>query len=89
MVNKIMYESEVNFRFGLISSDIKKVERLIKKVSKVLNKEGVGIDISINTTCEIYDINDLDKEKIKAYSEQNFEDEADLCDEDLLNELED
>ncbi len=63
MVNKLVYETEVNMRFYVCTKDNKLAEKLIKKVSKVLNKENVGVDITINTRCSSYDFSESMKTK--------------------------
>ena len=87
----MVYETEVNMKFYVCTKDNRVAEKLIKKVSKILNKEGVGVDININTLCSSYDFSKSAKMKMKSYAEQNSKNinEDDLCDEYLLNELED
>jgi len=87
MVNKLVYETEVNMKFYVCTKDNKTVEKLIKKVSKVLNKENVGVDITINTLCSSYDFSESTKTKLKAYADQSSED--DFEDEMEERELED
>ena len=84
MMNKITYSNEVNIRFNVYTTNNKIVDKIVEKIAKLLNKADIGTDIHINRTFEIYPDNSFKLEDI----EESI-DEKDLCDEDLLNELED